>query len=50
MTIARPAVDASYPCMASRCMAWRWENWCAAKVQGSPPDHYGYCGMAGEPK
>jgi hypothetical protein len=37
-------------CVGSRCMAWRWENSYSAKVLGSPPNHYGYCGMAGEVK
>lgn len=41
------------PCLASRCMAWRWMETNISPTPGADlepsPDTYGYCGLAGSP-
>ena len=44
-------------CIASKCMAWRWDDKAALKhhiTSGQSPlaeiEKIGYCGLAGEPK
>lgn len=34
-------------CIASQCMAWRWDNW--GVVKGAPVTE-GYCGLAVAPR
>lgn len=42
-------------CIASQCMAWRWQNltrhypWGSVNVGGSNDPRKGYCGRAGKP-
>lgn len=45
-----PGDPMEFPCIASRCMAWRWEpsEW-AGKLPHAPDPEKGYCGLAGEP-
>ena len=33
-------------CIASECMAWRWEH---NYTDGYAGERYGYCGLAGKP-
>ncbi len=42
-------IDGSrYLCIASNCMAWRWDDDSKA-LQRDNPARRGYCGLAGKP-
>lgn len=35
-------------CIASQCMAWRWEYWSSGTTADERNKTFGYCGLAGE--
>lgn len=45
---------AHYPCIGSRCMAWRWVETHLQDERGDftirSDDTHGYCGLAGDPR